>query len=121
MSDTNSLATFYSLVGQEFPFFGVDNNTFKLGDTVYEAVEDESDGYRSMLEDVKVKDHEGLIFFGQPVATVRLVSDDGEFDGYRLVDVADGHVWLRFGTDAADDYYPMFTFEYAAKAPQETP
>jgi hypothetical protein len=38
--------------------------------------------------------------------------DDNYSNGVRFVDVKDGHVWLRFGTDNTDDYYPYFVFEY---------
>lgn len=101
------------LVGKEFAFYGVDNECFKLGDQVFEVLENEDDGYRSYLGSVEVVDREGLIFFRQPLATVTVEEfDDGSNEGYRLVDTADGHVWLSFGTDYYDDYYPMFRFEY---------
>jgi len=107
---------FESLVGQEFGFYGVDNNAFKIGRFVFEALEDEDDGYRSYLGSVEVKDPEGLIFFGRSVAKVRLEEYSfGDFEGYRLVDVVGGHVWLKFGTDHAYDYYPCFIFEYLPK------
>ena len=32
--------------------------------------------------------------------------------GYRLVDVKTGKVWLEFGTDNEDDYYPNYVFNY---------
>jgi hypothetical protein len=106
---------FKELVGKVLGFYGVDGNAFKTGRYVFEAVEDENDGYRSMMRGVaEVKDPSGLIFFKRRVATVR-VEEDSEFDGFRLVDVADGHTWLRLGTDHADDYYPMFRFDYEPK------
>lgn len=112
-------------VGMEADFYGVDNNNFKLGDSVFEAVEDPEDGYRSMLAEVKtITDPAGLIFFQTPIARVRVKqapeshSKHGyseSFEGYQLVDVADGHVWLLLGKDNADDYYPVFTFDYTPK------
>ena len=36
-----------------------------------------------------------------------------------VVDVEDGHVWLTFGTEWYDDYYPMFRFEYKPKGSHE--
>ena len=33
-------------------------------------------------------------------------------EGWQLVDVATGHVWLTFGTDRMDDYYPCFVFQW---------
>lgn len=118
---------FEDLVVKEFYFYGVDNNSFKIGVHIFEAEEDEDDGYRSFLRSVEVKDPAGLIFFGTPIATVRVAdldeisSDRYEtrplHDGYQLIDVDDGHVWLRFGTDVSDDYYPCFIFDYMPKPP----
>lgn len=113
------------LVGKEFSFYGVCNNEFKLGRTVYEALEDEDDGYRSCLKDVHEVSGSKGIFFKRPLARVRVeetdtrTSDYGQsFDGWRLVDVEDGHVWLVVGTDNFDDYYPCFTFDYHPKVTQ---
>jgi len=103
------------LVGQEFDFYGVDNNSFKLGDTVFEALEDEDDGYRSSLGSIEVKDPEGLIFFQTVIARVR-VENAPNIDGHQLVDIDDGHVWLEIGTSDYDDYYPCFVFSYHPKA-----
>lgn len=102
--------------GGVYDFYGVDGNQFKLGDFVYEAIEDESDGYRSYLESVEVRGGNG-IFFGQPLDKVILKEvDDGYFDGFELRSATDEkHVWLRFGTDNYDDYYPCFTFTYSPK------
>jgi hypothetical protein len=109
---------FEELVGREFDFYGVDASAFKLDEVVFEAVEDESDGYRSMLASVEVKDPSGLLFFKTPLARVQLTIDGGNsFNGYKLVDVVDGHVWLRLGTNDYDDYYPLFTFDYQPKIP----
>lgn len=113
-------------VGLETDFYGVDNTCFKLDNCIFEAVEDESDGYRSCLKDVKMKDDtEGLIFFQTPIARIRVEEDneyrsydrnpDEPFDGYKLVDVTDGHVWLSFGTEKNDSYYPSFIFFYETK------
>ena len=109
-------------VGLEADFYGVDNNNFKLGDTVFRAVEDESDGYRSSLRDIDVPgDIEHLIFFQTPIARIRVqevTADCGHsFSGEELVDVADGHRWLLVGTTNDDDYYPWFTFAYTPKEP----
>lgn len=108
---------FDDVVGQEFDFFGVDNLHYKLGDTVWLAVEDESDGYRSYLGSINKADHSDLIFPDQPFARVTVEKyDTGSDEGFRIVDLVDGHVWLRVGTDNTDDYYPSFVFEYTAKA-----
>lgn len=98
------------LVGTVAGFYGAHSNVFKLGRTCYEAVEDESDGYRSMLDYVQEVPNPGG-FFDKAIAKVRVEEDPNE-SFYKLVDVKSGHVWLTFGTNHADDYYPMFTFDY---------
>ncbi len=112
--------------GHPMPFHGVDNHQFKLGKHVFEAVEDESDGYRSMMNEVKeVGEVSTSIFFGSPVddVVIREAAENqegaemyGSFDGYELVGY-DGHVWLTFGTSNNDDYYPCFEFRYSPRAP----
>lgn len=105
--------------GKFHSFFGVDNNTFKLGRWIFEAIEDENDGYRSMLGTVEQKDCKEIqycIFFGRPICQVR-VKEAFDIEGYELED-ADGWVWLRIGTDQSDEYYPWFVFEYKPKEPK---
>jgi len=104
-----------------YAFYGVDNCTFKIGQIVFEAVEDEDDGYRSMLdgvESVPPENATNLIFQHHPIAYVKIAeADDGaRHPGYYMEDRT-GHVWLRIGTNDADDYYPYFVFEYKPKAP----
>jgi len=106
------------LVGETVDFYGVDCNVFCVqtedGERLaFEAVEDESDGYRSMLEEVKQAPLDGNIFFDAPLARVTIseVSEPGGFSGYELMS-DDGHVWLRVGTRNHDDWYPCFTFSY---------
>lgn len=109
---------FEKLVGQELYFFGVDNTMFKLGAQIWEAIENEDDGYRSYLDSILVTDKREGIFSAKFLAQVRMLSsDDVDFDGWKLVDISDGHVWLRVGTDNSDDYYPNFVFDYAPKVP----
>lgn len=113
------------MVADQLPrqFFGVDGNCFKLDEQVFEAIEDESDGYRSSMDYVEQRDPQGLIFFKTPVDTVRLekapdkMSDHDwtRFSGWVLRSVTDGHVWLWFGTDDYNDYYPCFTFRYCPR------
>lgn len=115
---------FHDLVGQTVGFCGVDNNAFCVvtpdGQRLaFEAIEDESDGYRSMLEEVKSIPLDGLIFFSLPIADLTVESLDdvpvpehyGVFSGYQFVDAA-GHRWLLVGTSNNDDYYPSFTVDY---------
>lgn len=112
------------MIGTTQPFYGVDDKRFKLGEHIFEAVEDESDGYRSYLGAIKYVDPQRPIFFEHPLANVVVHEYENEPDdfygtseGFRLVD-ASGHVWLRVGTDNVDDYYPVFRFEYTPREVQ---
>jgi hypothetical protein len=105
-------------VGVPTTFFGVDNNRFKLGDRVYEALEDECDGYRSYLRSVEVVEESPGIFFRTPIDTVVVRKVDSQWlDGWVVESLSDGHQWLEFGTDNGDDYYPQFRFTYSPRAP----
>ena len=107
----------------EADFYGVDTTTFKLDKYIFEVVENPSDGYRSSMQEIRMKDDTtGLIFFQTPLAKIRVENrTDGRrgdincFNGYNLVDVKDGFVWLTFGTDESDSYYPQFEFFYQHK------
>lgn len=97
-------------------FFGVYGNQFKLNDKVFEALEDPSDGYRSYMGTIATTEADS-IFFPNPLAAVKVVKweeqedrADEPFDGYAIIDVFDGHVWLVFGTEYYDSYYPCFRF-----------
>lgn len=114
----DSIYAFYEVIIKDniYAFYGVDNNCFKLNDTIYEAVEDASDGYRSYLESVVVKNKSKLIFSNLPIASVRIEKlpynndRNGTIEGFKLVD--DNNVWLEVGTDYDDTYYPTFVFNY---------
>lgn len=108
-----NLNEFQKVIGKKRRFYGIDNECFKLGNQVFEAVEDEDDGYRSYLGSVEVRETDGLIFFRTPLATVVAEEwSDCHSEGINLVDITDGHVWLSFGTDYMDDYYPCFFMRY---------
>jgi hypothetical protein len=99
-----------------YKFYGVDSNCFKLNDTIYEAVEDPDDGYRSCMEELRVvAEPDNLIFHSLPLANVLMQEEDEDID--LLVDADTGHVWLRYGTDYSDSYYPCFVFEYTPPSP----
>jgi hypothetical protein len=107
-------------VGKRYRFYGVDGNMFKLNTTVLEAVEDESDGYRSYLGSIENRPNASrTIFFKRALDTVEVQDgDDSECSGWKLVSVKDGHVWLEVGTDTTDDYYPCFVFRYNPRVPK---
>lgn len=94
-----------------YDFYGVCGNTYKLNDTVWEAIEDEADGWRSYLGSIKSIKNDG-IFSDRPIAQVNVISSEEYDDGYKLVDINTGHVWLEFGTDNSDGWYPCFRFDY---------
>lgn len=105
---------FKDTVGKTFKFYGIHDTAFKLGRYIFEAVEDPDDGYRSYMQCINVVKDEQLVFLGKSFARVCVEEYEQEcFDGYRLVDVDTGHVWLRFGTDHSDNYYPFFVFSYS--------
>lgn len=107
---------FETKVNSVCKFYGVDNLTFKLDHSIYEVVEYPVDGYRSYLDTVRVKNSDELIFFRRSLAEVKVgICEENNLKGYILRDVADDHVWLTFGTDYSDDYYPCFVFRYIPK------
>lgn len=109
---------FNELVGTEQNFYGVCDTHFKLGNVVWNAIEDENDGYRSYLDSIEETKPAGLVFTQTPLARVKIEKYDiSTADGFRLIDIADGHKWLEVGTENTDDYYPWFSFVYAPKEP----
>lgn len=121
----NAGEEFAALVNSTQDFYGVCDTMFKLGDQVFDAVEDPADGYRSYLDSINITDSEearAAIFFRTPVAKVHVwaARTPDDFDGYELRDIFDGHCWLRIGTANTDDYYPYFVFEYAPRC-EEVP
>lgn len=110
----------------EYDFYGVDDTRFGIGTrgslicTVFEAIDDRSDGYRSYLETIEVS-HKNVILFHRPIAVVRIekvehsnneTATSYDFCGYNLIDISDGHTWLSVGTDYSNDCYPRFIFSY---------
>jgi len=114
-----------SLIDQEYDFYGAESQAFKVGEHVIEVLEDPEDGYRSCLGGFLAHDESRFNFYSKPFAKVKLEEyneneetsdwERNEFTGYHLVGTDDNHVWLTFGTDHSDDYYPRFTFSYTPK------
>ena len=121
-----------SMIGHEFDFYGAESKAFKVGDSVIEVLEDPDDGLRCYLGGFLAHNTDKFNFYSKPFAKVRLENysyekdvhesermacgyDRYEFEGFRLVGVDCGHVWLEFGTDYSHDYYPMFVFSYMPK------
>jgi hypothetical protein len=113
--------TFARLEEKARPYYGMCGNFIKIGADVFEAVEDEDDGYRSMLADLKLvmnaKTIKEQIFSPLPLSYVTLNAvktnedrsggGDG-FEGYEVRDWFIEHVWAVLGTNKTDGYYPSF-------------
>ena len=116
-----TLTKLQDFVGKSFEFYGAHSNRFQLGDVVYEAVEDEQDGYRSCLQEVRESnDYSG--FFDQPLAQVTgrvgdVANIKHRYEDKDTIEFVDsiGHVWLEVGTIDVNDYYPCFCFNYCPK------
>ena len=121
---------FLALVGATVDYYGADAGVheFKIDGVVFKVIEDPDDGYRSHLGTIEYSDESEGIFFRAPIAQVKIETYDGPDNdpaawgsqvnhGYQLIDTADGHVWLEFGTHNYDDYYPCFIFRHHPKAP----
>lgn len=95
---------------------------FKLEDKIFYVVEDVSDEYRSSMHSIiEFKIKPTLDFSETSVSRVKIIyavenisradPDCYDFDGYYLVDIQTGHIWLMFGTSNSDEYYPSFVFK----------
>lgn len=89
-------------------------NEFQLGRMIFEVLEDENDGYRSTMDHVEIKSTSAPLRGKLATIEIRKWETGSEFF-YRLEDVEDGHIWVEFGTDHTDDYYPSFIFRTQAK------
>ena len=119
---------FAALKGLTLEYFGADDasHEFMVDGIVFKVLEDPNDGYRSMLGVIEYGEKSDSIFFRKSLAKVRIETYEGRIsegswsqsdEGYQLVDIEDGHVWLEFGTDNTDDYYPYFVFRHTPKEP----
>tara|TARA_R110000824_G_scaffold252068_4_gene440714 strand:- start:1236 stop:1679 length:444 start_codon:yes stop_codon:yes gene_type:complete len=118
---------FSVLSGMTVDYYGADSgeHEFKIEGIVFKVLEDPEDGYRSHLGAIEFGEQSKGIFFSKPIAKVRIETYDSECvdstftptsnKGYRFVDAKDRHVWLEFGTDNYDDYYPYFVFRHTPK------
>ena len=118
---------FATLEGMTLEYFGADaaSNEFKVDGIIFKVLEDPNDGYRSCLGVIEYGEQSDSIFFRKSLAKVRIETYEGRNvdysqgdQGYQLVDIEDGHVWLEFGTDNTDDYYPYFIFRHTPKEPE---
>ena len=84
---------------------------FRLDGTIYCAIEDPSDGYRSCMRSFAVE-HGPMQNVFPPVQVVARHRTSGAHtdvdDVLELIDVVNGNVVLEVGTTNTDDYYPSF-------------
>lgn len=91
-------------------------NQFQLGSVIFEVIENEDDGYRSSLKEVAILDTNAIKLSNNFLAEVVIKNGNKDnFEGWLIEDENDGHIWLKFGTDNVDDYYPTFTFYFNPK------
>ena len=98
--------------GEEFDFYGVDEQRIRLDDITYQVIDSDSeDDYYVAIATQPID--------GLPIA--RVVVEDDCSGIYELVDLHDGHCWLRFGLEVRDtserSYETKFVFEYFPKGP----
>jgi len=107
------------LVGLKANLYYVNElNRFQLGSVLFEVIEDKSDGYRSYYQELQVIDTNKTKNERDFLAEVQIEKvHEQSFEGYDIID-NDGHVWVRFGTDNNDDYYPCFVFCVTPKSPK---
>ena len=83
---------------------------FRLDGTVYVAIEDPNDGYRSCMGELKVMEDATMtnVFLWTRVIARCSTEDDILY----LVDETTGEVVVEVGTDCSDDYYPYFVANF---------
>jgi len=115
-----------NLVGITGLYEGADESSlvFKFDNILWQAVEDDMDGYRSMLDYVVYADDalQKKFICNKNLAKVVLehidnTEEGGTFSGYVLKDIEDGHVWLEIGTNYMDEWYPCVIFNHCPKLP----
>lgn len=93
-----------------------DTLSFRLDGVVYVAQEDPSDGYRSMMEDLRtLPDGAEMRNVFQPHQVLAVYRDNRGHNSceiLELIDVVTGKVVLEVGTDNSDDYYPSYVASF---------
>ena len=103
-----------SLVGLTGLYEGADEASylFKFDGIVWEALQDELDGYRSCLDYIVYGDKKKLIQQNKLANVIVEEYNVDNFEGYVLKDVKTNHVWLQIGTQYIDKYYPEAIFRH---------
>lgn len=86
---------------------------FRLDGTVYSAVEDPDDGYRSSMNELTVDEAADI---KNQFPACRVLGRHRTNDVLELIDVATGKVVLEVGTDNTDDYYPSYVASFHPEA-----
>lgn len=89
---------------------------FRLDGVVYCAVEDEDDGYRSLLGELLILDYDDIDNVFPPINVDCVLLDDNA--DYRLIlyDVVTSAEVLNVGTCYFDEYYPYFVAQFFPEA-----
>lgn len=101
---------FKELVGKTGILCAVDGYKFRIGNLTFEVIEDENDGYRSMLGTIQSVEEKLRPTFRENVT----ITSNPSITGYSLIN-DNGVSVLDFGTDRYDDWYPCFLFEWKPK------
>jgi len=84
--------------------------TFILDGVVYTAIEDQNDGYRSAMAELKVNEFACYNLF-EPIQVLGIhIDQSGSYDKADLLQLysMNGKLLLEVGTRNSDDYYPSF-------------
>ncbi len=84
--------------------------TFILDGVVYTAIEDNNDGYRSAMGELKINEFACYNLF-EPIQVLGIYIDQsGSYDKADLLHLysMNGKLLLEVGTRNSDDYYPSF-------------
>ena len=88
---------------------------FRLNGTIYIAIEDPEDGYRSCMRDLIVGDETEIKNCFEPinVVGVHFIENCCEScDILYLIDIATGKIVLEVGTVRTSDYYPCYVASF---------
>lgn len=90
---------------------------FRLDGTVYTAIEDPSDGYRSCMDRLFASPDDSVRNVFPPIRVLAKMKESGEYGGkndtLQLLDLVTGKVVMEVGTDNLDDYYPSFVSHFS--------
>lgn len=92
---------------------------FRLDGTLYSAIEDPNDGYRSSMRDLRVGGSAPIRNVFGPVQVLCVYRDKQgyhESDLLEFYDAANGKLVLTVGTDNSDDYYPSYVAAFRPEA-----